>query len=486
MAMRWRCTARAGLIVAALVVGSALPSAAGETTRDGKVAVATISGPITGGQHGFPFTSAALDLAAHGYTEREYFAAGTARAYQPQGTWGEDGKWGVTPTTTAPYRTRILVRVPKDPKRFSGTVVVEWLNVSSSVDIDVDFGFEGEEILRSGDAWVGVSAQAAGVNSTGPSGGLNLGPNTVGLKAWDPARYGTLEHPGDSYSYDIFSQVGRALVARNGANPLHALNVKHVIADGESQSAFRMVTYVNAIQPVAHAYDGYLIHSRNGSGAPLVGDGFTGPVTTALIRSDLDVPVFQFLTETDMYSIGASFPPARQPDTNRIRTWEVAGTAHADGRYLRLLYAQGTREVPGMLDLRAVFDTANNGPQQYVINAALHALVDWVSHGTPPPHGEPLTIVDGKIARDEHGNALGGIRTPQLDVPIATLTGEGVSIIGKTAPFDAATLAALYPTHQAYVDAFDRAADGAVRAGHLLAVDARRMKAYAASSRIGS
>ncbi len=78
--------------------------------------------------------------------------------------------------------------------------------------------------------------------------------------------------------------------------------------------------------------------------------------------------------------------------------------------------------------------------------------------------------------RDEHGNARGGIRTPQLDVPVAVLSGEGASIIGKTVPFDAATLRSLYPTHGDYVRAFERSADRAVRNRHLLAVDAQAMK----------
>jgi hypothetical protein len=238
------------------------------------------------------------------------------------------------------------------------------------------------------------------------------------------------------------------------------------------------------VQPVARVYDGFLIHSRNGSAAPL-GDGFTSTVPTAHIRTDLTVPVFQVLTETDMFGIGAPFPPARQPDTARLRTWEIAGTAHADGRYLRLLYEQGKREIAGMLDLRQVFDVANNGPQQYVMHAALHQLGAWVAHGTPPAHGPPLAIVDGKIARDEHGNARGGVRTPQLDVPVAVLSGEGASIIGKTVPFDAATLRSLYPTHDAYVGAFERATDRAVRARHILAVDAPAMKAAAARAPVG-
>lgn len=451
---------------------------------DRQPVVPTVKGPVEGGEHGFPFTSSALDLRARHYTEREYFLSGTAHAYRAKGTWTENGKWSVAPATTAPYRTRILVRRPSDPKKFNGTVIVEWLNVSSNVDIDVDFGFEGEEIMRAGYAWVGVSAQAAGVTSTHAGTGLSLGPNSVGLRTWDPQRYGTLVHPGDAYSYDIFSQAGRALRKHGHVDPLRGLHVKKLVADGESQSAFRMATYVDAIEPVARVYDGFLIHSRNGSTAPL-GDGFIGPVSTVRIRTDLKVPVFQVLTETDMFSIGPSFPPARQPDTRRIRTWEVAGTAHADATYLRLLYVQGTRELQGMLDLRSVFASANNGPQRYVMNAALHELGAWVARGKQPAHGTPLTIVDGKIARDAHGNALGGIRTPQVDVPVATLTGEGASLIGKTIPFDAATLKSLYPTRQDYVRAFDRATDRAVHAEHILAVDARTMKAAAAQQQIG-
>jgi hypothetical protein len=445
---------------------------------------AELRGPIEGGTHGFPFTSSAIDLAAPGYTEREYFATGRAQAYRAKGTWGKDGKWAVAPTTTAPYTTRLLVRRPTDRSKFNGTVIVEWLNVSSGADIDVDFGFTGEELLRRGYAWVGVSAQAAGVTGTGGGAGLSLGPDTTGLRSWDPPRYAALDHPGDAYSYDMFAQAGRTLRMPGRVNPLRGLRVKHVIADGESQSAFRMVTYVNAVEPVARAFDGFLVHSRNGTAAPL-GEGFTGDVPAARIRTDLKVPVFQVLSESDLFGIGASFPAARQRDSKRVRTWEIAGTAHADGRYLRLLSVQGQREFPRMLDLTSVFDVANNGPQQYVMNAAVRALRAWVARGTPPPRAKPLKIVDGAIARDANGNALGGVRTPQLDVPVATLTGEGARLIGATTPFDDAKLASLYPTHQAYVTKFDRAAERAVERGFLLAVDARRMKQEAAASDIG-
>ena len=77
------------------------------------------------------------------YREQEYFIAGTATAYQAQGALNQDGTWSVTPAGTAPYKTRLLVREPTDPKKFNGTVVVEWLNVTAGRDSDADFGFAG-------------------------------------------------------------------------------------------------------------------------------------------------------------------------------------------------------------------------------------------------------------------------------------------------------------------------------------------------------
>ena len=140
----------------------------------------TVTGPITGGRVGIPFSSSPVPLRPAGYTEQEYFLSGTATGYQEAGTWGSDGRWSVTPAEQAPYETRILVRRPADPARFNGTVVVEWLNVSSDVDLDPDYLYDNAELLREGYAWVGVSAQALGVDA---------------LKVIDPTRYGGLSHP---------------------------------------------------------------------------------------------------------------------------------------------------------------------------------------------------------------------------------------------------------------------------------------------------
>ena len=102
-------------------------------------------------------------------------------------------------------------------------------------------------MIRDGFAWVGVSAQSSGVSS---------------LQAADPDRYGSLSHPGDSYSYDILSQAGQVLRKPTNSHALGGLEAKRVIAAGTSQSAFRLVTYVNAVHPLTKAFDGFLIRSR--------------------------------------------------------------------------------------------------------------------------------------------------------------------------------------------------------------------------------
>src|SRR5262249_4168405 len=161
-------------------------------------------------------------------------------------------------------------------------------------------------------------------------GGMALPGVPNGLKAADPERYASLHHPGDSFSYDIYSQAGQAVRQPTTLDPLGGLVPKQVIAVGESQSAFRFVTYINAVDPLVRVYDGFLVHSRGGGGAAL--SQAPEPVVpvsgVAHIRSDVRVPVLTFQTETDL--IGLGYFPDRQPDSSHFRLWETAGTAHAD------------------------------------------------------------------------------------------------------------------------------------------------------------
>ena len=221
-------------------------------------------------------------LKPYGYVQEEFAAAGTATSYGAQGVLGSDGRWTFVKNGTAPYRTRVLVRRPADPAKFSGNVIVEWLNVSSGLDSDPEWASLYEEITRRGDAWVGVSAQHIGVDGGPVAVKVNAPGSEIagkGLKAIDPARYGSLEHPGDGFSFDIFTQVARSIRAGNG---MGSLRPQKVIAAGESQSAFAMVTYYNGVQPLTHAFDGFFVHSRGAAGLPLVGPGKATDIAGAI------------------------------------------------------------------------------------------------------------------------------------------------------------------------------------------------------------
>jgi hypothetical protein len=489
---RFRVLAR----VAALALLMPLPLATGAGAA---VPSPTVTGPITGGRGTPSIASTSFDLAQVGYEQAEYFISGTASAYTNAGTFGFDGKWTVAPGSSAPYATRILVYRPVDPRRFRGTVVVEWLNVSAGLDAAPDWIGAHTELIREGAAWVGVSAQAVGVEG-GP--GI-LGPSGSGLKMTDPERYGSLMHPGDSFSYDIFSQAGEAIRHPAGVNALGGLKPRQLIAAGESQSAFRLITYLNAVHPLAEVYDGFLVHSRGGGGTPLsqAPQPAIGVPASAQLRNDLRVPVLVFETETDLITLG--YFPDRQPDSPRFRLWEVPGTAHAD-TYLLVVGRTDLGNSPAAAELVLTSSPIpglitcgqpiNSGPQHFVLNAGVAALDRWVRHGKPPSHAPRLEIATGPppmLMLDVHGNALGGIRTPAVDVPIATFSGLGQTgstfcfLFGTTVPFDRATLGALYPGHETYVSAVAKATNRAVRAGFIVKPDGRLIKAAAAESDIG-
>ena len=231
--------------------------------------------------------------------------------------------------------------------------------------------------------------------------------------------------------------------------PLGDLKAKRLIADGESQSAIRMTTYVNAIQPLTKRFDGFMIHSRFASAAPISQAPLPAiaGVSPARIRTDQTVPVMVFLAETDVLGHLA----ARQPDSKHYRLWEVPGTSHVDK------YMLGPVGLAGLNCALPV----NDGPQHYVFNAALRSLNKWIRNDAyvPPKAPRIWTDANGAIIRDQHGNARGGIRTPQLDVPVKLLLGTGNSpafcgLAGTSTPFDAATLAALYPTRADYLNAY--------------------------------
>ncbi len=521
------------IAAAAALVALLLPLAAGTATASpAALATAATSGapslkliPAKSGIHGYPYDAATsiaefpgaltINLAHHGYTEREYLMSGTTNIYSESGLWSSDGDWNVSVAQSGvPYTTRLLVRYPTDRAKFNGTVVVEWLNDTTGGDQDPVWSEIYNEVLSEGYAYVGVTAQTEGMNE---------------LKEWDPVRYAALGDTNDGQSYDIFTQAAEA-VRDESSTLLGGLDVKEVIGAGDSQSAFRVLTYINAIQPLTHAFDGFLLVGRAALAAP-IGTGLVAfSPFPALIRTDNTTPVIQIETEGDIEELGFAY--ARQPDNNYLRTWELAGAAHIDLH--EGLYEANTieRENPTLTAPACLFGVVANGATQpdnmgvYELeDAALAALQQWVTTGTEPAHGNPIatTPIFNIVERDQYGNALGGIRLPEIQVPTetysainfavpseeslspsgllstleaiftaletgeitnTTLRDEGLCLLeGYYTPFSTATLERLYPTHADYVAKYTAAAAADLADGFLTQADYNAsVKAAEASS----
>jgi hypothetical protein len=448
-----------------------------------------------------------IDVSVLGYEEAEFLVSGVAASFDLQGERGTNGEWVVAPGTNAEFSTRILVRRPTDPQRFSGTVVVEWNNVSGGIDASPDWALLHRHIAAAGHAWVGVSAQKVGIDGGGFVEGIHF-------KLLAPDRYRTLVHPGDAWSFDMFSQVGLLLRDAREDGPLRGLEPRHILAVGESQSAACLVTYINAIDPIAKVFDGFFVHGRPGLGVTLSGEFLPSSArsekirdithTTSdggeRIRDDVRVPVLVFQSETDVIVLGGG--QADQSDTDSLRIWELAGAAHADTYLLNASrYDDGTLDPSRLADLLRPTSNLpigqtdspiNAGPQQhYVGQAALSNLVAWVAERVSPPRAPRLDRdPEGLGFRlDQHGNALGGIRNPWVEVPTAVLSGLGQTgetfamLFGRTEPFDDSTLSTLYPGGKAeYLEKFKASLDVVTSAGFILAEDRAEILELVASS----
>jgi hypothetical protein len=431
------------------------------------------NGPFVGGTF--------FDLARVGYQQAEYAIAGTAQAYGRAGS----AAGGLDVVEEADLRSRILVYRPADAAAFDGTVWVEWLNVSGGLDAAPDWIFSQRELRRAGAAWIGVSAQQVGIQP-GPSA---LGMATSPLTTTDPERYGSLHHPGDRFSYDLYAAVGE--MARTGAGTiLEGLPIERVLAIGESQSAYRLTTFANEVDRLRPAFDGFLVHARGGAAADLddgrdprrLREGAAAP-----FRDDLRVPVLCLEAETDLITLG--YREARQGDADHLVVWEVAGTSHADVYTFSVGFGDdGLRSLDELATMwrppqdlfgQRLDHPVNGGPQHWVVNAAVRALDRWVRRGERDraPAAARLELSGDGFALDEHGNARGGIRTPHVDVPTAVLSGLGnggadiAFLTGRTEPFARERLVELYGTREAYLERFRASAEATAAAGFFVPED---------------
>jgi MYXO-CTERM domain-containing protein len=417
---------------------SALPAAAaGHQARiaatAGPVPNPTVEGPVTGGVRGYPWnhTIFPLTTTTHDYSENEFFFSGTAT--------------DLSTGNTSAYKSRMLVRFPKDPANFNGTVLFDWMNVTDQQDYEFNWWPTAyEALMNAGYGYVAVSAQQVGVNH---------------LHTWDPTRYASLSHPGDAYSYDIYAQAIEAL--RNPANSvtskIYAVGVtpQYAVAGGVSQSAGKLASFINGGYNRGGLIDAYNIERALGS-----------------TINDYSTFIFELNEETSF--TGAPAAP-RPPDTNHYVVWEEAGTAHEAIAWWSYRFATDERDLvvpaPDPVNMGC---SVNRGQVEYSVRAMLYWTQQYLHNGTIPPSAPRIPRnSDNTPVRDADGLATGGLRQPFIQVPIALnrSTQQDCPFWGTYQPWTTDAIRARYPTKADYVNKVRDWADYEVSQGWLLPAD---------------
>jgi hypothetical protein len=468
-----------GLTALGVAAALCVPPATAQTPAVASPTVTPVPSPDTPGAatHNYPWMTTQHVLKDVGYVEEEYFYEGKASRFNTPATGN-----GTLMDSGHPYKTRMLVRRPADPKKFNGTVLVEWQNVTAGYDIDAMWATQVERITRAGYAWVGIDAQRVGVQQA---------PN--GLKPWSPTRYGSLDVTDggkitdDALSYDIFAQGVQAIKHPGPVNPLGPLKAERIIVIGASQSAGRLGTFINSLHFTL--------------GGPV--DGYFLQIGGARIRDDIPVPVFKQLSETDVPGQVVS----RQPDTAKYRQWEIPGSSHAT-RILSLNNTS-TNHRDGVFRNPTVCKYPIN-PRTPIEDSSgvIYDLMNkWIKDGVAPPTAPKVDVeqqgeTPGRngaparpnyvIKRDARGNSSGGgIRLADLAVPTAVESRENegtqfCNLYGQYVPFSDAVINQLYPTHAGYVAAVRTVTDGNLKAGYLEAPEAARAIRRAQESYVGN
>lgn len=491
------------LLIAVTLVLVTMANPESGRAADG-VPLPIVTGPIPVTDTSYPFIDrmgppreAALKA---GYIEEEYFVSGTANVYD----WdGSNNPYVRTPD--APYTTRILVRRPAKLNKFSGTVWVEPLNPTLGVDLDRMWQLHYEQILRDGDAYVGITSKPLTI---------------VALQTFDPVRYAPLSmanplppeqqtcgrlpgEPGYNLNtsklyengliWDIISQVGAALKTPGPQNPLGAAAVR-VYGEGWSQTGAYAMRYFSTFGPLAKLSDGSYVYD-----GWLVG-GATGPTaihqcSPSLPSTDLrnqirpsGVPVIWIRTQGDSFSFAYRRADGDTPD-DQFRLYELPGPTHDTITIFEnfapdadIIKAGVTPPDPTVCNYQYITDF----PYEYYFNAAAENLKRWAIDGVAPPHADRMLYdANNQNVLDQYGNAVGGVRSPYLDVPVATYNmGTGgvftCRVLGYKTPFREELLKQLYPNHGEYVSQVVQSTNALVAQGFLTHYNADEIKTEAA------
>ncbi|NJN50636.1 MAG: hypothetical protein HC809_01410 [Gammaproteobacteria bacterium] len=187
-----------------------------------------------------------------------------------------------------------------------------------------------------------------------------------------------------------------------------------------------------------------------------------------LIRDDSRKPVFIVNSELEAIACYG----VRQPDSDRLRWWESAGTCHVSQQSLAARARMAQRD---QIVTRPSGGSINAIPIGPLYDAAYHHMHSWLSDGIPPPVQPRIAFAGdpAQVVRDADGIAQGGIRLPQVEVPLAQNSAIPLSndifayLGGSSRPFAAAELRDRYGKRETFLARFEQAARRAVSDGVL-------------------
>jgi hypothetical protein len=399
-------------------------------------------GPLPVGDRSRPLGTAWLpeakhgvDLVAHGYIEQEYLLHGHA------GVWSWDKRLRPCCTEERPFTTRVLVRRPVDPTRFSGAVQLEPHHPDD--DRALTWAMIAPWIVRSRHAHVGVTQDQATADD---------------LIGFDPERYGSLHISHPNQRWEIVALVAAAIV--EGVIPdFVEFAVQRTVMSGWSMTGTFCRTFLGERfhdrcriddRP---AVSGYVICISSGgagrAGYPSLREG------TALALEDSrrrigahGVPVVELLSEGEAETHRAVLRADADGPEDLYRLYEVAGTGHITTGVPsvgtnRLQLEQRGWPAPA----REINERPSDARMDLVARAVFEAIDHWIADRSPPPRALRFDYADPAsgaprglfpealpLVRNADGNVLGGVRTPWVEVPTAAYLPHSTARPGRCQP----------------------------------------------------
>jgi hypothetical protein len=318
-------------------------------------------------------------------------------------------------------------------------------------------------------------------------------------KQYDPTRYASLNFPEDGLNWDVIGQVANMVKSNASVSPLKGYNVKQVFMEGFSGAGAITLIWANEFSPLlrlangAPIVDGFVVGEP--SGYPLI-NSQAAPIAPTDPRQKVlanGVPVVKLHTRPEP---AAQRRPDSDSPSGQYRTYEVAGAAHTDNYTNPADFPTFVQESATPWAQTNVYPFTcqykmNDFPFEQQWQLSVDVIERWASQASSkhqarwsPPHADRIQVnPDGSIAKDANGNDLGGVRSPAVDVPVATYYDTNVPLpgdrgfcsnttVGHVEPFSREKLKKLYPTHADYVRKVQRSATELERQGWLLPADA--------------